>query len=94
MAKRAVIPSLRRCGWDHSDAHILRHTIASRLLREGTPMKHIAAILAIAASTGQGFTPRSSSNRLSAVALPSVGGIMMAIKTMAKHVEANLAERS
>lgn len=27
------------------DPHVLRHSIASRLLRDGTPMKHIADIL-------------------------------------------------
>ncbi|WP_425350618.1 hypothetical protein [Phyllobacterium sophorae] len=42
--KRAVLAGYRRCGWTRTGAHILRHGMASRLLRAGAPMKEIADI--------------------------------------------------
>src|SRR5690606_36254614 len=43
--KRAVLAGYRRCGWTRTGVHILRHSMASRLLRTGAPMKEIADIL-------------------------------------------------
>ncbi|WP_353937525.1 tyrosine-type recombinase/integrase [Sinorhizobium meliloti] len=43
--KRAVLSGYRRCGWMRTGVHILRHSMASRLLRTGAPMKEIADIL-------------------------------------------------
>jgi integrase len=45
VVQRAVHDAYRRCGWNRRGAHILRHTVATRLLRVGTPLKEIADIL-------------------------------------------------
>jgi integrase/recombinase XerD len=45
VAIRAVIAAYQRCGWTRTNVHVLRHSVASRLLCEGTPLKHIADIL-------------------------------------------------
>jgi integrase/recombinase XerD len=73
VAKRAVIAAFRRCGWDRSDPHILRHSLASRLLREGTPMKHIADILRHRSLDTSKIYTKIDLDRLSAVALPWPG---------------------
>jgi integrase/recombinase XerD len=53
--QRAVRAAYKRCGWKRSRIHIIRHSVASRLLRAGTPMKEIAGI---AVSIRQRSTPR------------------------------------
>jgi integrase/recombinase XerD len=73
VAKRAVIAAFRRCGWDRSDPHILRHSLASRLLREGTPMKHIADILRHRSLDTSKIYTKIDLDRLRAVALPWPG---------------------
>ncbi|KAB2693680.1 tyrosine-type recombinase/integrase [Ochrobactrum sp. Kaboul] len=73
VAQRAVIAAFRRCGWDRSDPHVLRHSVASRLLREGTPMKHIADILRHRSLDTSKIYTKVDFNRLSAVALPWPG---------------------
>ena len=73
VAKRAVIAAFRRCGWDRCDPHVLRHSVASRLLREGTPMKHIADILRHRSLDTSKIYTKIDLERLSAVALPWPG---------------------
>jgi len=73
VAKRAVIAAFRRCGWDRCDPHVLRHSVASRLLREGTPMKHIADILRHRSLDTSKIYTKIDLDRLSAVALPWPG---------------------
>ncbi|MCY1740583.1 tyrosine-type recombinase/integrase [Ensifer sp. SL37] len=73
VAKRAVIAAFRRCGWDRCDPHVLRHSVASRLLREGTPMKHIADILRHRSLDTSKIYTKIDFDRLSAVALPWPG---------------------
>lgn len=73
VARRAVIAAFRRCGWDRSDPHILRHSVASRLLREGTPMKHIADILRHRSLDTSKIYTKIDLDRLSAVVLPWPG---------------------
>jgi site-specific recombinase XerD len=45
VVRRAIREAYQRCGWTHSRVHILRHSIASTLLRHGTPLKEIADLL-------------------------------------------------
>ncbi len=45
VVRRAVREAYQRCGWTHSRIHILRHSMASALLRHGTPLKEIADLL-------------------------------------------------
>lgn len=73
VAKRAVIAAFRRCGWNRCDPHVLRHSVASRLLREGTPMKHIADILRHRSLDTSKIYTKIDFDRLSAVALPWPG---------------------
>ena len=73
VAKHAVIAAFARCGWDRTDPHVLRHSIASRLLRDGTPMKHIADILRHRSLDTSKIYTKIDLGRLSAVALPWPG---------------------
>jgi integrase len=47
VVRRAVREAYQRCGSMHSRVHILRHSLASMLLRQGAPLKEIdlAAVL-------------------------------------------------
>jgi integrase/recombinase XerD len=45
VVRRAAMEAYRRCGWTGVRVHTLRHSMASRLLLEGTPLKEIADIL-------------------------------------------------
>jgi site-specific recombinase XerD len=73
VARRAVVAAFRRCGWNRSDPHVLRHSVASRLLREGTPMKQIADILRHRSLDTSKIYTKIDLDRLSAVALPWPG---------------------
>ena len=73
VAQRAVVAAFRRCGWNRSDPHVLRHSVASRLLREGTPMKHIADILRHRSLDTSKIYTKIDLDWLSAVALPWPG---------------------
>lgn len=73
VAKRAVTAAFARCGWHRTDPHVLRHSIASRLLRDGTPMKHIADILRHRSLDTSKIYTKIDISRLSAVAMPWPG---------------------
>jgi len=73
VAKRAVTAAFARCGWHRTDPHVLRHSIASRLLRDGTPMKHIADILRHRSLDTSKIYTKIDIRRLSAVAMPWPG---------------------
>jgi integrase len=45
VVQRAVRAAYRRCGLPRTRVHILRHSVASRLLSAGTPLKEIADVL-------------------------------------------------
>jgi integrase/recombinase XerD len=63
----------RRCGWPHTRPHILRHSLASRLLQEGTPLKEIADVLRHRSLNTSMIYVKVDAIRLSAVALPWPG---------------------
>jgi integrase/recombinase XerD len=71
--KRAVMAAYRRCGWTRSGVHILRHSVASRLLRAGAPMKDIADVLRHRSLDTSAIYAKVDLNRLAAVALPWPG---------------------
>jgi integrase len=68
-----VKAAYRRCGWAHSRPHILRHSVASQLLREGTPLKEIADVLRHRSLNTSTVYVKVDTARLSAVALPWPG---------------------
>lgn len=71
--KRAVVAGYRRCGWTRTGVHILRHSVASRLLRTGAPMKDIADVLRHRCLDTSAIYAKVDLNRLAAVALPWPG---------------------
>jgi integrase len=71
--ERAVNDAYRRCGWTRTGVHTLRHSVASRLLRKGTPLKEIADILRHRSLNTSAIYVKVDTGRLSAVALPWPG---------------------
>lgn len=73
VVQQALHAAYRRLGWDRTRVHILRHTLASRLINAGTPIKEIADVLRHRSIvTSAGYT-RVDAGRLSAVAMPWPG---------------------
>ena len=73
VVQTAVNEAYRRCGWTRTGVHILRHSVASRLLRKGTPLKEIADILRHRSLDTTAIYVKVDTGRLSAVALPWPG---------------------
>jgi integrase len=73
--QRAVLAAYRRCGWTRTRVHILRHSVASRLLRAGTPMKEIADVLRHRSLDTSAIYTKVDLARLAAVALPWPGSV-------------------
>ena len=71
--KRAVLAAYRRCGWTRTGVHILRHSVASRLLRAGAPMKEIADVLRHRSLDTSAIYAKVDLTKLAAVALPWPG---------------------
>jgi integrase/recombinase XerD len=71
--QRAVRAAYKRCGWTRTRVHILRHSVASRLLRAGTPMKEIADVLRHRSLDTSAIYTKVDLNRLASVALPWPG---------------------
>ncbi len=71
--KKAVLAGYRRCGWTRTGVHILRHSMASRLLRTGAPMKEIADVLRHRSLNTSAIYAKVDLNKLAAVALPWPG---------------------
>ncbi len=70
VVRRAVREAYQRCGWSHTRVHILRHSLASRLLRVGSPLKEIADVLRHRSLDTSMIYTKVDLNRLAAVALP------------------------
>jgi len=73
VVKGAVLASYRRCGWTRTGVHILRHSVASRLLRTGAPMKDIADVLRHRSLDTSAIYAKVDLTKLAAVALPWPG---------------------
>jgi integrase len=70
VVKRAVLAGYRRCGWTRTGVHILRHSVASRLLRTGAPLKDIADVLRHRSLDTSAIYAKVDLTKLAAVALP------------------------
>jgi integrase/recombinase XerD len=73
VVQSTVKAAYRRCGWTHTRAHLLRHSVASELLRAGTPLKEIADLLRHRSLNTSTIYVKVDTARLSAVALPWPG---------------------
>ena len=73
VVQRAVREAYRRCGLPYTRVHILRHSVASRLLNAGTPLKEIADVLRHRSLNTSAIYTKIDTVRLSAVALPWPG---------------------
>ena len=71
--QQAMHAAYRRCGWDRTRVHVLRHTLGSRLINAGTPMKQIADVLRHRSIVTSATYARVDVARLSEVALPWPG---------------------
>ena len=73
VVQRAVRDAYRRCGLPYTRVHILRPSVASRLLSAGTPLKEIADVLRHRSLDTSAIYTKVDTARLSAVALPWPG---------------------
>ena len=73
VVQRAARAAYKRCGWKRSRVHIIRHSVASRLLRAGTPMKEIADVLRHRSLDTSAIYTKVDFSRLASVALPWPG---------------------
>ena len=71
--KCAVQAAYRRYGWTRTGVHIPRHSVASRLLRAGAPMKEIADVLRHRSLDTSAIYAKVDLTKLAAVALPWPG---------------------
>ena len=71
--QKVVEAAYRRCGWRHTRTHLLRHSVATQLLKEGTPLKEIADLLRHRSLDTSKIYAKVDTSRLSAVALPWPG---------------------
>ena len=73
VARNAVRQAYLRCGLPHTRVHILRHTLASRLLDTGGSLKEVADVLRHRELDTSLIYAKVDTARLSAVALPWPG---------------------
>jgi integrase len=73
VVRRAVSEAYRRCGLTHTRVHVLRHTLAGRLLDGGGTLKEVADVLRHRALDTSLIYAKVDTTRLSAVALPWPG---------------------
>ena len=74
VVQRAVREAYRRSGLPYTRVHILRHSVARRLLSAGTPLKEIADVLRHRSLDTSAIYTKVDIARLTAVALPWPGG--------------------
>lgn len=73
VVRKAVMQAYRRCGLPYSRVHILRHSLASRLLQAGSPLKEISDILRHRCLDTSMIYTKVDVNKLSTVAMPWPG---------------------
>lgn len=73
VVRRAVIEAYRRSGLPHTRIHILRHTLASRLLDTGGTLKEVADVLRHRELNTTMIYAKIDMGRLAAVAVPWPG---------------------
>lgn len=73
VVRRAVREAYRRCGLPYTRVHILRHTLASRLLNTGGTLKEVADVLRHRELDTSMIYAKVDVARLSAVAMPWPG---------------------
>ena len=75
VVQRTLHAAYARLGWSRTRVHILRPTLASRLVNTGTPMKQVADVLRHRSIVTAAGYARVDATRLSAVALPWPGTV-------------------
>jgi integrase len=73
VVRNTVRAAYLRCGMTHTRVHILRHTLASRLLNEGGTLKEVADVLRHRALDTSLIYAKVDTTRLSTVAMPWPG---------------------
>jgi integrase len=73
VVQNAVREAYRRSGLPHTRVHVLRHTLASRVLAAGGTLKEVADVLRHRALDTSLIYAKVDANRLSAVAMPWPG---------------------
>lgn len=73
VVQKTLHAAYARLGWDRSRVHILRHTLATRLVNSGAPMKQLADVLRHRSIVTSATYARVDVARLSSVALPWPG---------------------
>ena len=73
IVRKILRAAYRRCGCSHTGVHVLRHTLASRLLASGGTLKEVADVLRHRDLNTSLIYAKVDVNRLAAVALPWPG---------------------
>ena len=73
VVRRAVWAAYRRCGIAHTRVHILRHTLAKRLLDSGSTLKDVSDLLRHRALDTTLIYAKVDTPRLAAIAMPWPG---------------------
>lgn len=76
VVQKAVAQGYRRCGLPYTRSHILRHSLASRLLRAGSPLKEISDVLRHRSFDTSMIYTKVDINGLRAVAMPWPGRLI------------------
>jgi site-specific recombinase XerD len=76
VVQKAVAQGYRRCGLPYTRSHILRHSLASRLLRAGSPLKEISDVLRHRSFDTSMIYTKVDINGLRTVAMPWPGRLL------------------
>jgi integrase len=75
VVRRAVREAYRRCGLPYTRVHVLRHTLAGRLLESGSTLKEVADVLRHRDLDATLIYAKIDTTRLASVALPWPGSM-------------------